>query len=198
LKEENNILRRKIERCKELSAQHEEAQTLNACIVRKTNPTALKDEPSNLAGILRSISPLTSPKTVHNSGSAFEISRFETLTQLLFNVNRPKTSVKAMVQFIKAIKASYNPFKSITVFVVDRFLQGVIFKNINEKENRLQNKKKYKICSVNDETIYAVFEDEEDFSFPVFQNLEEAAEPVFKADTILIPIIEDGYIFLIV
>lgn len=84
-----------------------------------------------------------------------------------------KYPLEAMQQVLKTYKQAFKNIARITIFVVNRYLQAYVFKDMNEQ------KRFYKAIQMGDrsEIVYAIFDDEKEYCKPCFGSLQGAGKP---------------------
>ena len=87
-----------------------------------------------------------------------------------------------MIEFLKTIKDCFKVEKA-TLFVIDRDLQKFAFKN---KKERMFNYKKIMVNG--NETMHALYVNEDDFYGPLFKSTEEAGCHIMNNKAIIVPI----------
>ena len=114
----------------------------------------------------------------------FDIKKAEIISHRLAPVFRQTKALDSIVLQLAMMKEVFKAQK-LTLFVIDPDLQASIFQNKNERK---QNYKKIMLGGQN--IIYGLFNNESDFSGPIFKDVDGAGHHMFNNKVIIIPLKE--------
>ena len=116
-------------------------------------------------------------------GPAFiELSKIERFT-MHWSVHKVTKPYEAILAVLATIKSVFKPSKA-TIFIIEKEMQERVFSHNHDK------KKHFKRLVMGGKVIFAVFEEEDDFSGPCFKTIEEAELVVRTPSLLMLPMHE--------
>ena len=113
-----------------------------------------------------------------------ELRKAEATTLHMPTIWRQTKALDSIIQSLQMVKEVFKAQK-VTLFIIDPDLQANLFQN---KHERKQNYKK--LILGGNTLIYALFSNEQDFTGPMFKDLDEASNHMFNNKVIVIPLKE--------
>ena len=116
-----------------------------------------------------------------------DIKKVEQINQNLQLILHSRQAFDAMLLVLKMYKAALKNVGRCTVFVLNRYLQAYVFKNMQEQ------KRFYKAIQMGgkNSVVYAIYQDADQYCKPCFSSIQAASKPVFAQRQIYIPIFYD-------
>lgn len=98
-----------------------------------------------------------------------------------------KTPFESMQQVLQTFKMALKNVARCTIFVINRYLQAYVFKNMHE------HKRFFKAIQMGgrNNIVYAIYQDAKEYCKPTFNSVQGAAKPVFQQRLIYVPIFYD-------